>query len=203
MMTSASISSRVGRSRCIPQTSATYPECVISCRLPRRPAWCVFASWFHRFADSRGMVTFCNVRLWAHTNRHVFPPLSSSCDPGTNGWGEMDLLTHSSWAPVNSLFHPSPSFPAPIAVKLVSSLSSWVTVCPLGSHILVPIYFPSSTPIVDYFFVFGADNCCAMLRNPYKGGSWKYRRRVILLLLLVCRHLAWPVSPVSCGWDLN
>lgn len=56
-MTSARIGSRAAHPGCIPQTSATGAGRVISWRFRR-----VFASWFHVFADSRGVVAFCNVR---------------------------------------------------------------------------------------------------------------------------------------------
>lgn len=62
-MTSASIGSGAGHPRCIPQTSATRAECVISCCFLCRPARSVFASWFYIFADSRRVVTFCSVRF--------------------------------------------------------------------------------------------------------------------------------------------
>lgn len=118
-MTSASISSRVGCPRCIPQTSATYPECVISCHFPCRPAWCVFASWFCIFADSRGMVTFRNIRLWFSlwecTLVGIFSPLFYPCmiSPGSplpsmDGWMGLLPLTLSAWSLVSSLSHASP-----------------------------------------------------------------------------------------------
>lgn len=118
-MTSASISSRVGCPRCIPQTSATYPECVISCHFLCRPAWCVFASWFCIFADSRGMVTFRNIRLcfslWECTLVGTFSPLFYPCMtspvsplPSVDGWMGLLPLTLSSWSLVSSLSHASP-----------------------------------------------------------------------------------------------
>lgn len=119
-MTSASISSRVGRPRCIPQTSATYTECVISCHFLCRPAWSAFASWFCIFADSRGMVTFCSIRLWFRlwecTLVGTFCPLFHPCMTSPvspllsimDGWMGLLPVTLSSWSLVSSLSHASP-----------------------------------------------------------------------------------------------
>lgn len=67
-----------------PQTSATLTDYVISCHFLCRPAWSVFASWFCRFADSRGTVLFCIIRLWfglwGCTVVHTFSPLFLACD---------------------------------------------------------------------------------------------------------------------------
>lgn len=198
-MTSASISSRVGRSRCIPQTSATYPECVISCRFLCRPAWCVFASWFYRFADSRGMVTFRNVR---HAQIGMFSLLFHPYV--TLAWMAevrwiFSLILHE----LQSIACPVQVHPFLLLLQSNLSLSSHVTVCPLGSQAPSPNLLSFFYISRSLFVCIWVGNCCAMLSDPYKGDSWKYRRRVILLLLLVSRHLAWPVSPVSCGWGLN
>lgn len=120
-MTSASISSRVGCPRCIPQTSATYTECVISCHFLCRPAWSLFASWSCISADSRGMVTFCSIRLWFRlwecTLVGTFSPLFHPCMTSpvsplpsiTDGWMGFLPLALSSWSVVSPcLSHASP-----------------------------------------------------------------------------------------------
>lgn len=96
-MTSASISSRVGCPRCIPQTSATYTECVISCHFLCRPARSLFASWFCIFADSRGMVTFCNIRLWFRLWECTLVGTFSPSLPSLHDLPCLTSATHHGW----------------------------------------------------------------------------------------------------------
>lgn len=64
----------------IQPTNLFHFDYVISCHFLCRLAWSVFASWFCIFADSRGIVTFCNIRFWFRLWGYTHFPLSSPCD---------------------------------------------------------------------------------------------------------------------------
>lgn len=126
-VTSARIASRAAHPSCIPQTSAARAGCVISRRVRR-----VFASWFRVFADSRGAVTFCNVRfafrfgerLPTGTVSLLFrPSLTSPIHPERMAEVRLISSSSSSRCPASSLCCPCLlsshlPFSAPVAVKL-------------------------------------------------------------------------------------
>lgn len=117
MVTPASYSGRVGHPRYNPQTSPTLTDYIISCHFLCRLAWLVFVSWFCIFADSRGIVTFCNIRFWFRLWGYTHFPLSFIpvwpllCDlfpPSLeDGWMLLLPVTLSPWSLVSSLSHTS------------------------------------------------------------------------------------------------